>query len=526
MHNRREKKYDYVREDLTHLNESWEKESIQDARKRIEETYVKNVGQKMQKKATPIREGVVLIKPGQTMADLHRLKDKLEEKFGIKTIQMYIHRDEGHWKAKDFKQNLHAHMVFDWTDEKGKSLRLKREHLSELQDITANVLQMERGQKNNARKHLKPVEFKVKIATEQLNKLQQEQQELQNYLQNKNNIMMEVLEDLEDKKKISSEKKKELKDIQKELSLKKIDFSKLENQYKELENILEQGKKEAEELITKIDNFDKIIEEKEKNIHKIDADLEQKQAKYEVIHKNNINLDSFKKTQKTGFFGGEKVIYDDEKILEIVNTFSFQKKMIDELKKIDELNKRNIENLKFDRKVLQDKYDNLINKYQNPTEDYLDEKLRQIKLAEKEKFNKAIELITNKIKKNSNYDETINLDKIYLQYLAPISNRLNVWQLMNKHYEGGQTECKRFFENLRYENIINKKIAQIAVNKFFTTEYATKNDLEDMIKEVCKENKLEINVGRSWLIEDIAEDLIEKITQNQEQQGEWKKLRR
>lgn len=159
-HNRREVDYDYVRKDLTPLNESWEKESIASVRRRVEENYVKNTGQKMQKKAIPIREGVVLLNSSHTIQDLHKLRKILEERFGIKTFQMFIHRDEGHWKAKDWKQNLHAHMLFDWTDEKGKSIRLQRRDLSALQDVISEVLQMERGQSSD-KKHLNAIEFKI-----------------------------------------------------------------------------------------------------------------------------------------------------------------------------------------------------------------------------------------------------------------------------------------------------------------------------------------------------------------------------
>ena len=91
----------------------WEERSITEVRKEIEEKYFRSVGQKMQKTAEPIREGVVLLKPEHTMADLFRLKEKLYEKLGIKTFQMYIHKDEGHWKSEEkLKQhwtpNLHA----------------------------------------------------------------------------------------------------------------------------------------------------------------------------------------------------------------------------------------------------------------------------------------------------------------------------------------------------------------------------------------------------------------------------------
>ena len=81
----------------------------------------------MQAKATPIREAVLLIKENHSVADLKNLGDQLQERFGIKTIQAYCHKDEGHYdkKTNEWKPNLHGHMVFDWTDHNtGKSIKL------------------------------------------------------------------------------------------------------------------------------------------------------------------------------------------------------------------------------------------------------------------------------------------------------------------------------------------------------------------------------------------------------------------
>lgn len=60
-HNFRTKKLGYVREDLTPNNEHWSIDTISERRADIEQRYLSSVGQKMQAKATPIREGVVVI---------------------------------------------------------------------------------------------------------------------------------------------------------------------------------------------------------------------------------------------------------------------------------------------------------------------------------------------------------------------------------------------------------------------------------------------------------------------------------
>lgn len=193
IHNKRLKDFDYIRKDLSEKNEKWEERSISEVRREVEEKYLRNVGQKMQKKATPIREGVVLLKPEHTMADLFRLKKKLYQKLGIKTFQMYIHKDEGHWKGEEkLKQhwvpNLHAHMIFDWTDDKGKSLKLDRKQMSLIQDIVSETLEMERGQRATVtgRKHLNPLEYKAKVMLDKIIEIEKKEKDLKKQLQKLN----------------------------------------------------------------------------------------------------------------------------------------------------------------------------------------------------------------------------------------------------------------------------------------------------------------------------------------------------
>ena len=153
-HNKREKQLDYVRKDLSHLNQYWESDTQANRLANIKALYQSKTGQKMQAKATPIREGVVVIQSSTTMADLHRLADAYRDRLGIEVFQIAIHRDEGHKGSKEWNPNLHAHLVFDWTNhETGKSVKLNRQKMAEMQTITAEVLGMERG-KSSEKKHL------------------------------------------------------------------------------------------------------------------------------------------------------------------------------------------------------------------------------------------------------------------------------------------------------------------------------------------------------------------------------------
>ena len=177
IHNWRLKELDYVIKDLTPNNEHWidpryEGKSLADIRKEIAERYQAHVGQKMQAKAAPIREAAVVIKPDTTMADLQLLAKQLEKEFGIKCIQIHIHRDEGFNKTNPdpSKLNLHAHFVADWTHDDGTSLRLGRLDTSRMQTVAAECLKMERGSSSNV-KHLNAIQYKEKKALENISSL-------------------------------------------------------------------------------------------------------------------------------------------------------------------------------------------------------------------------------------------------------------------------------------------------------------------------------------------------------------------
>lgn len=174
QHNKREKQLDYIRPELSHLNEYWEKDTQTDRLENIKSRYLKSTGQKMQAKATPIREAVVVIKSETTMEDLKRLSDAYRQRFGIDTFQIAIHKDEGYPQVAEWKPNLHAHLVFDWTDqETGKSLKLNRQDMVEMQTITAEVLQMDRGVSSD-KQHLTAQQYKSFAEEAKLRRLEEE----------------------------------------------------------------------------------------------------------------------------------------------------------------------------------------------------------------------------------------------------------------------------------------------------------------------------------------------------------------
>lgn len=144
--------------------------------------YKEATGQGLQKKATPIREGVIVISEETTIQQLQDLAEKLEERFGVHAFQIYTHKDEGAnvWDGKEeaWKPNYHAHMIFDWTDgHTGKTVKLNRHDMAEMQTITAECLNMERGVSSD-KKHLSAMQYKNKMETEKAEQLQKDIEQL------------------------------------------------------------------------------------------------------------------------------------------------------------------------------------------------------------------------------------------------------------------------------------------------------------------------------------------------------------
>ena len=111
---------------------------------------------------SPIREGVLLIRPDTTLADVCKFGEECQRRWGITPLQIFLHKDEGHWlngqpEAEDresfkvgerwFKPNYHAHIVFDWMNhDTGKSCKLNDKDMTEMQNLASDILLMERGQ--------------------------------------------------------------------------------------------------------------------------------------------------------------------------------------------------------------------------------------------------------------------------------------------------------------------------------------------------------------------------------------------
>ena len=140
---------------------------------------------------SPIREGVLLIRPDTTLADVRKFGEECQRRWGITPLQIFLHKDEGHWlngqpEAEDkesfqvgnrwFKPNYHAHIVFDWMNhETGKSRKLNDEDMATMQTLASDILLMERGQSKavTGKEHLERNDFIIEKQKAELQRIEE-----------------------------------------------------------------------------------------------------------------------------------------------------------------------------------------------------------------------------------------------------------------------------------------------------------------------------------------------------------------
>lgn len=178
----------YIRTDLMARNEMWVSSqlgdtSLTDYYNQIAAMVKEKTGRAMQTKdrervnkktgkvtivrgSTPLKEGVVVIKEDTTMEQLQKFCKVCNERWGVTALQVFIHRDEGHYGIPGdnttWKPNLHAHIVWDWMNHNtGKSCKLDEKAMSEMQTVLAECLEMERGisKEVTGKKHLERNDF-------------------------------------------------------------------------------------------------------------------------------------------------------------------------------------------------------------------------------------------------------------------------------------------------------------------------------------------------------------------------------
>ena len=139
---------------------------------------------------SPIREGVLLIRPDTTLADVHKFGEECQKRWGITPLQIFLHKDEGHWLngqpapedresfkvgGRWFKPNYHAHIVFDWMNhDTGKSRKLNDDDMMQMQTLASDILLMERGKSKavTGKEHLERNDFIIEKQKAELQRIE------------------------------------------------------------------------------------------------------------------------------------------------------------------------------------------------------------------------------------------------------------------------------------------------------------------------------------------------------------------
>ena len=139
---------------------------------------------------SPIREGVLLIRPDTTLADVHKFGEECQRRWGITPLQIFLHKDEGYWLngqpdpedresfkvgERWFKPNYHAHIVFDWMNhDTGKSRKLNDDDMVLMQTLASDTLLMERGKSKavTGKEHLERNDFIIEKQKAELQRIE------------------------------------------------------------------------------------------------------------------------------------------------------------------------------------------------------------------------------------------------------------------------------------------------------------------------------------------------------------------
>ena len=247
--------------------------------------------------ASPIRECVVVIEKDTKLKDLLRFTKEVEKKWGIKALQVHLHRDEGHYDnpadENTWVPNYHAHIIWDWMDHStGKSIKLNADDMSTMQDMVAEALDMERGQKKSETglDHLERNDFILQKQEKEKKRLEEEKRKAQSEKAKAENKANEAKEEA---KKAVEEK------------------DEAEKKAQEAKTALTSAESKITEKQSEIDNLDKRITSKEAALDRLIT--ETRTLRFEKYSDKSAGSDAWKDSLLIGF--SNKMIKADEAIL-------------------------------------------------------------------------------------------------------------------------------------------------------------------------------------------------------------------
>ena len=351
-HNRRSAEYMrnigksqiYIVPELTANNEQWINPGFGNPDLQAHYDYIKRMvkektGRAMQEKererkgkngkiikvagCSPIREGVLLIRPDTTLADVQKFGEECQRRWGITPLQIFLHKDEGHWLGgqptqedkesfkvgeKWFKPNYHAHIVFDWMNhDTGKSRKLNDEDMTEMQSLASDILMMERGQSKavTAREHLERNDFIIEKQKEEMKRLDATRQYREYQLEMANQKMQETESITNALIEKANEKERQSEDLDRAISEKRSKLNREKGS--ELLNAAvgwATGKSKAlrneiEDLRNEISTHEETIERLQDKIQTIQSDHHRELMKLESRHQSELSRKEAEHTQET-----------------------------------------------------------------------------------------------------------------------------------------------------------------------------------------------------------------------------------
>lgn len=269
------------------------------------EKYTARTGQKFQSKSYEW-SAVVNLKPSSTMAELEKLAEHLQEKYGFQCYQIAIHRDEGHINEKgENVLNHHAHLEFITLDKETGKNNYRRELITpqvlrNIQDEVAEILQMQRGvdKRLSGAKRIEPRAY----AKMKENEKKQRAKELENvkseikFQANKEFLEMQDKKDDEISrlKREKNEIKAAFEQTRKEMIAEKNNSKK---EYDELsllkKALLDDENTTLEQAIKEIQRLrlaQKIIKEQEKKLAQLEKQIKELNEKLAQMNRNGSNF--------------------------------------------------------------------------------------------------------------------------------------------------------------------------------------------------------------------------------------------
>ena len=272
---------------------------------------------------SPIREGVLLIRPDTTLADVQKFGEECQRRWGITPLQIFLHKDEGHWLSGQpetgdkesfrvgerwFKPNYHAHIVFDWMNhDTGKSRKLNDEDMTEMQSLASDILLMERGQSKavTGKEHLERNDFIIEKQKTEMKRLDATRQYQERQLETANKKMQEVESRTNSLIQAANQKERQSADLDRAISEKRSKLNREKGS--ELLNAAvgwatgksKALKNEIEDLRSEISTHEETIERLQDKIQTMQSDHHRERMELEAKHQSELNRREAAHTEET-----------------------------------------------------------------------------------------------------------------------------------------------------------------------------------------------------------------------------------